>query len=316
MSPKLRSAYQEDIARMAVRKMRELPATVDSIRIVQRLQDTIGKALAAVHNAPLPVADSMFGYYGIHTFPRPATHKLKLRIDSAKSWIQPVKKGDKAVGHPAVDSLMQQYNLTVKWVQRLTNYNITLSADKHLNLNPLAAKMDALDVVNSAKTFSLAGDGNDIRYRTFPGYQQLDFHLKWGDCPSGCIHEKVHHFKIYEDCRISHSTSGEPLPQANYRGYQDSGNSTALFTPDRNDSFVRLYPNPTGNEFKLVALKGVGRTKITIMTSRGTIIQQRVEDFPQEGTTKEFDLITHPSGIYFILLITREKQQLSKVIKK
>ncbi len=315
--------FKEDIARLSVRKMRRDSALKDSIRIPVRLKDTIGKALAAVYNAQTPVTDSLFNFYNFHTFPLPETRHFSLSIDSTYNWVKHVQKGDSTVSQPKMDKLFKQFGLQVDTVYQFDffeSYTIKVEARQHYNLKPLLKRFKKINPVRYANSKLIAGDGNNIRYRELPQNQQLEFAIKWGDCPAGCMFQRVYRFRIEDDCAINLSRNGEPIPDRIYQRHQDTtlnnGNNNSLLQQGLQDSFAYVFPNPTTNEFTLEAIKPVGEVKVSVLTSEGTVIKQRLVTFNQVPASFKFDLTSYPGGVYFVTLINPNKQQLIKIIKK
>lgn len=293
--------------------MQKDPALKDSIRLHQPLKDTIGKALAAVYNAQTPTTDSLFNFYQVKTFLKPSLRRIKVYLDSNTVNISNIQQGDKAIGVPSVDSLMNKYNFQVTSTYVIQDFPaIHMKSNNPLNLTALVQKMGTLNDVKSASIQEIGGDGNDIIYQKKPGYKVLNFMIRWGDCPAGCIYERQYQFKIDQDCDLTSQYSGNSINRRH--PLIDTGTS-AVFGPDRNDSFAYIFPNPVKNEFTLRVFKPVGRIQVTIFKSNGTVVSQQSKTFPQIPSNAEFDLSGSTNGVYFMTLIGARKQQLIKVIK-
>lgn len=314
--------YQKDINHLAVRVMQNDQHLSDSIRIPHALKDTIARAMAAVYNANQPVTDSLFNHFQIQTFPKPTINQIRLGIDSSVFKALSFNEGDSTIGIQDIDNKLKRYQFYITAINNASTHpTVTLKTNNYLNLIPLTEKLGRHPATRNVAPLGWEGDGDDIQYESHPNYQQLNFKLKWGDCPAGCINERVYQFKIYDDCSLAYTTYGDKIPNNVHKQYSDAlssnHNANNLFGPNQADSFAIVRSRQiTYNEFTLEIIKPVLRTEISIMTTGGTVIRRRVKKFNNIPATESFNLTGHPGGIYFIILITPEKQQLLKVVKK
>ncbi len=316
-----RKNYEQDISRLAVRFMQKHQNLSDSIRIPHALKDTIAKAMAAVYNADQAVTDSLFNHFQLHTFPKPNLNTLKLGFDSSVFKALNLSKGDSAIGIPTIDAKLKKYSFQITSIDSSYTYpRIVLKSNTLLNLKPLCEKLSDHNATTYSAPRKFDGDGDDIQYTLNPNHQQLNFKIKWGDCFSGCIKERTYQFKVYEGCSLKYTSYGDEIPNEVHKRYSDTAssnhNNNNLFGPDRNDSFAIVRSRQiTNNEFTIQVIKPVARTEISVLTSGGTVVERRVKRFNNIPSTESFDLTGHPGGIYFVILITPQKQQLLKVVK-
>lgn len=195
LNPVERSAYAEDAVRLALRYLSELdsPALAD-VEPPAALVASLYNALVRMDGFAHPARDSAAG---IHTFPRPETREIMVRVDPAHEWANAWRAGEAQTGDPAVDHLVTTYGLAVDRFYRWTigDYAVLRSADP-LNAEALASRFRGIPGILAAHTNGVAGDGNDIRARARDDGWRLDYSIGSGDCPSGCIHRHTWSFLV------------------------------------------------------------------------------------------------------------------------
>lgn len=193
----VREAYTEDAVRLAIRLLEaeQAPARHD-VRPPATLVNTLLGALARVHAFNHPARDTVVTVHRIHTFPRPATREIMVRVDTAAAWTAAWRAGTAITGNPGVDSMVTRHGLTVRqfhyWT--VTGPVAVLRSAEPLNAAALAARFAALPGVVWAEPNGVGGDGNDIRVTRQGAGWRLDYSIGWGDCPSGCINRRTWSF--------------------------------------------------------------------------------------------------------------------------
>ena len=207
-----RAAYEEDAVRLALRRMKEIdsPALRD-VEPPAALVDGLYDALMLVTLFDHPARDSVAG---IHTFPRPETREILVRVDPAAAWADAWRSGVAQTGNPTVDELVTTYDLVV---DRFYEWSIgdyaVLRAGAPLNAAALAALFVPIEGVLAAETNGMGGDGDDIRARPRSAGWQLDYSIGFGDCPAGCINRRTWSFLVDSDGAVRYlGSSGDPLP--------------------------------------------------------------------------------------------------------
>jgi hypothetical protein len=93
------------------------------------------------------------------------------------------------------------------------------------------------------------------------------------------------------------------------------GEPTGLFDLKKDDSFFKVFPNPTTGSFTL-SLTGVDMTSqvtVEIFTMLGATIEKiQLPAFSE----REFDLSARAPGIYLVKVKYGDKTGMSKVIKQ
>jgi hypothetical protein len=210
----LRAAYLEDATRLALRDLlaggyAEIPIPHDA---VQPYYD----ALVLVYNATvLPARDSVVDGYEIHTFPRPTTRSLMLRLVGSEAWVQRLARREVPTGEPTVDSLLARYALSVDGVHLLYDGDVllTLRPAEPLNVQGLAPLFGGITGVRSAAPNGTCCDGNDIAGSMTESRVLLDYSVGDGDCMAGCISRRFYHFSVDPDGTVEYlGASGSPPP--------------------------------------------------------------------------------------------------------
>lgn len=195
----VRDAYTEDAVRLAIRLLEaeNSPARND-VKPPATLVNTLLGALARVHAFSHPARDTVVAVHRIHTFPRPATREIMVRVDTALAWSGAWRAGNALTGNPAVDSLVTRHGLTVRQFHYwdVTGPVAVLRSAEPLNAAALATRFAALPGVAWAEPNSVGGDGNDIRVSRHGAGWRLDYSVGWGDCPAGCINRRTWSFAV------------------------------------------------------------------------------------------------------------------------
>src|SRR5438034_5195603 len=212
----LRALYREDAARLALRELQARPGGYGDIAISAELIDPYYAALVQVFNADgLGARDTVVDVYSIHTFGQPETRRLLLQASADQEWVQRLVNGELPTGNAPVDSLLEDYGLSLDWKYPLSTSNemlIVLRAADALNVAALAHLFDGVAGLRYSEPDGMAGDGNDIRALR-GALILLDYSVGYGDCPAGCIARRTYHFAVHADGTVEYlGASGSPPP--------------------------------------------------------------------------------------------------------
>lgn len=191
-------AYREDARQLAVRKMVEEES--ERVEIKDTYEEWYHNALAYVYNAEhIQARDSIIG---IHTFPRYNLHEVIVGVDSSAPWTQAWRKGNRLTGNESVDTLLQEYTLTLEDYLEFAPAAV-LRSERALNPVALSAMFEGIDGVRYAEQNGYAGDSDDIRAENVDDAVRLRYSRAWGDCPAGCIHRTTWTFRVDNDGTVS-----------------------------------------------------------------------------------------------------------------
>ena len=249
--------YRSDAERMALRKIYRLNLPYeDSIEIPQIYTDSFLNPLLAVYNAThLPARDTVIDFLNIHTRPTYLTDRVLLAVDSTVWWMQQLRNNIIPTGYTPLDSLMDLYDLSVYDYETYYGWffwhSVVLRSTRNLNIPPLANAFETLPEVDFAEPRPVIGDGDNISddYVYISDPDPWDFHVNlfysygWGDCPSGCIYERVWWFKIYEGCHVE---------------LEDVFGSALPFTATHDEPLTNLsiWPNPFKDHIRIEGIEG------------------------------------------------------------
>jgi hypothetical protein len=211
----LRSAYQEDAVRLAIRHLIDTgSAAQHDVEPPTQLVTSLFNALERVHAFAHPARDTVVDVYRIHSFPHPQTRQLMVRVDPAHEWTRGWSAGNALTGNPTVDSLVVRYDLTLRNYFLWTIGDVALlRAGRPLNATALAARFAPIAGVIWAEPDGAVGDGADIRVSRSSDGWRLDYSVGYGDCPSGCINRRTWSFGVSAAGTVRYlGASGSPPP--------------------------------------------------------------------------------------------------------
>jgi hypothetical protein len=210
-----RLVIEEDAVRLAIRHLIEAgsPHASDVIPPAG-LVASLYNALVHVHQMSHPVRDSVVDMYRIRTFPSPATRELMVRVDPAREWTTAWKDLNAMTGDPSIDSLVEEYDLSVRIYYEWTIGEVAvLRAARPLHVAALATRFEPIPGVIWAEPNGAIGDGNDIRARRHGDGWRLDYSVGFGDCPAGCINRHTWSFAVTAAGAVTFlGRSGPPPP--------------------------------------------------------------------------------------------------------
>jgi len=296
------SKYIDDADRLALYKIQRLnlPES-DSIRIPKTHSDSILNALIAVYNAgTIPESDTVTRIYPIHTFPDYDLDVINIAANPNLAWMFQLKNGIIPTGHPEIDSLIANYQLTFRRYYDYPDhiqYDIaSLRSTTNLNIAALAVLFEEIPDVDHAKENRYMGDGMNIWESISDEHIQLVYYYGWGDCPSGCTYRRYWKFKVYYDCSVEFCGS-----------YNNLNSALGYVEPDR--KMVSVFPNPFEDLIRVNGFTAPFNYKIASMT--GQIVISGISD------RKEIGNIAHlKPGLYFLSVQTENLFYTFKIIKR
>jgi hypothetical protein len=192
-----KKAYKLDATRLALRIInQQQPLDQQTIRVPDELVQWIYTILVAVRTSEHSVVDTIATVYKVHTFPALDLENLVLVVPIGASWLQPASASSNTTGNAAVNTLIQEYNLTKKKQLYLDEQHVglLLSSEEALNMPALRLAFAQKAGVEAAKHVPLRGDGNDIEIERLKEAWRVTYRVKFGDCSQTC--QKIHKWKF------------------------------------------------------------------------------------------------------------------------
>lgn len=156
--------------------------------------------------------------------------------------------------------------------------------------------------------FSNYVDFNEVEliYEFFPGYTDL-CHPSNPDCVSGIT---------CEDCEAG--SNPIYVVAANLISYGNAplnGVVTSTNNLDQKSYSIQVSPNPSSGKFDLSFDRQLEDVKITIYDFTGKLIINESIDNTSSGFTQNIDLSNYPSGVFSLLVESKEGIQTKKLVK-
>lgn len=136
--------YKKDAARLALGHLIKESPSYSGLRIPQHIQNSLFKALMAIHNSSDSHAREVC-ILGIHTKPKPYyIDHIKVDCDSESTLTAPLIPGGTSTSNQEINTLLKEYKLEIG------NYNeeensFTISAPVPINMSKLAKVLSKLD---------------------------------------------------------------------------------------------------------------------------------------------------------------------------
>lgn len=251
--------YQNDVKALAAELMLVAGTTdANSIAIIPSYENAIWKGLAIIINESNPSSvDDIFNKACIK---KRFTNALLIKYNSDASWIQAWMADNATINNPEVAALLNSYSYNVQFLNAIPW--VVLNFNEILNLQPLIDLLSDIDDFESVDFDGIIGDSSNINVSKNGEALTFNFNLGWGDCPSGCIYNRLYQFVVnVSNCAlINESVSGSPNNA--YDNYISNCNLIkinehpldALYTP------MEFESNPTANFGKNPPLKANGYT--------------------------------------------------------
>jgi len=213
LTPEESRMYRQDAARLAAREMLADPV-MDStrIRIPEEWEEIYYRSLLLVRNA-----ENLIGTPDIkdfHTFMHPVLYPLIVEVDSTAEWASAWREGNLMTGNPAVDTLVENYKLSLSEVDTDYGLQVILKSADPLNMYALGTQFSKIDGVQYAEPNAVVGDGSDIEADRQSTVVMLTYWIKWGDCMAGCINGHYWRYQVRtQSGRVEYlGSGGDPLP--------------------------------------------------------------------------------------------------------
>lgn len=308
----VKEKYVNDADRMALRYIyrHNLPDT-SKPEIPKQYSHPFLDALIAVYNANgLAESDTVTNLLKLHTFPGHDLYhdqrsyildKFDLSSDTVTPWMQKLQNHIMTTGHPAIDSLITTYGLTIDNLSFHGNTNrITFQTDTNYNIPYIIKDLDTISGVDIAYPITYMGGGNHIYvtdYSPASGDISLLYSHGWGDCPSGCMYRRYWNFQVYmDDCSVKFIKSyGDKLP------------STSI--TDKQTNSKKLFPNPFTDFIKV---EGINEDfDYMIFNNTG---QQVSQGYSSNQKIRNLDWLS--PGSYVLRIQTSDQVITKKILKK
>ena len=197
----VRQAYLEDAHQLVVRRM--VRQKNHSVEIPDDRVQPFHDALLAVYTAGnISARDSILH---IHALPRYSLREINVGVDASAEWTKAWQNEQRLTGYAPVDELLRKYDLTVKRYLDFSDTGaVTLRSESLLNTVGLSKKFDGIDGVRYAESNGLGGSGNNIKADIQRNSIRLNYIRAWGDCPSGCTHQKSWTFTVEADGTVTY----------------------------------------------------------------------------------------------------------------
>jgi hypothetical protein len=197
----VRQAYLEDAHQLVVRRM--VRQNDHSVEIPEDRVQSFHDALMAVYTASdIPARDSILG---IHAVPRHSLHAINVGVRESAKWTEAWQNEQRLTGYAPIDKLLKEYDLTVeRYLDFGDTGTVTLRSNSPVNTVGLSKKFDGIGGVRYAESNGLVGSGDNIKANVQHGFIRLDYIRAWGDCSSGCIHQKSWTFTVEADGAVTY----------------------------------------------------------------------------------------------------------------
>lgn len=158
-------------------------------------------ALVAVRAAiPQITCDDLSVLEGIRP-DRQASEQISITVDTSYAWTKTWRDGTSPTGDPAIDSLMDTYQLSLyQYSEYEGEGQAIFNSAEPLNMTQLGVEFATIDAVLSTGPGPIIVDGPTLG----ASYEGEDLVLVLGrgfiDCPPGCIHSGT--FRVTPDCLV------------------------------------------------------------------------------------------------------------------
>lgn len=300
--------YKNDADRLSVRQTFSIAATYkDSISIDNQLSNRFLKALIAVHNATIiPARDTVVAWLKIHTSLSPNLRGIFIKTDSNLVWMKNLRNNIVPCGQPFIDAMIVKYGFqktAFEAIPFLPWHTVFFDAAININSVPLASKIATITGVVQTGEKVIGSDGPDIRYTLNPGYVELAYAYRWGDCIVGCMYARYWIFRVYNDCSVQYmGTTGDQLPVW-----------ASLEEKSKSFNSAKVYPVPTRDVINIEVgqnMNGFGTLRIF------NVLGQYLKSIPLEDASSKVELTDLNPGIYFLKLADSDGERLFKIIKQ
>jgi hypothetical protein len=301
-SSQLLSAYEWDIANMALRRMQENQSPdLSFVNIPQYQKDSIVAGLSAILNSGFPEVDSVFNLYCVHdrTSAVMTWQSMIVYVDTAYAWTAAWQNLNALTGNPFIDTLVTKYGLTVS---SFNNYSFgslaVLDFTQVLNIYALADSLEQEPAISLAEPNAMIGLAGKISYEVVDTMRYFNFRFEFSDCFDGCDNYREWQFAVFPDCSVEYLGFNEfgffgiePLP---------APSNCNLFTSVESvvEPKLSLFPNPASD---IVFVSGANGNIFRIHDLWGRNVISGIIG----NSDSSIDVGALPAGIYFLTLDKR-----------
>ncbi len=191
--------YQKDATRLALRLMSSDADYADLKAAVPKdMVGSIYSALVAIHKSDLPKAAEVTQTHKLHTFPIPSVDQFFVIYEKTADWSHPLRLGGNTTDNVAINKLLEDYNLKIdkhmEWDEDHNSFNVR--AQEAWNMAPIAQLFSNMDNVILVDLLVPDGDGNDIEIKKLEDGWELNYHVKFDTCITGCKQKHVWTFEV------------------------------------------------------------------------------------------------------------------------
>jgi hypothetical protein len=293
-SDSILNLYRRDADRMALRNVyRNNTGYKDSIKLSTSLPKAYLDALMAVYNATaLPARDTIIELLNIHTAPDPEVNNFNIRASASHVWMMEMQANSSPTSNPAVNNLINKYNLSFTYYQTAGNDKVLFVSDSSLNLLPLTQLFLAAPGVVSSDIEKTYNDEKNIVDTLGSNYTDLFYSIGWGSCHDTCDLRRTWKFRVYNNCSVE------------YMGSAGAVLFTSLHKNEMNEP-VLIYPNPSNG---LIFVKNVFTEKINCVE----IIDATGKTFSLPLNERAVDVSVLPTGLYTIRIRSEQATSTSR----
>jgi len=211
----LQLKYQKDATRLALRLLSEDKDYMElNAEVPKEVVGSIYNALVMVHKSDLPKAVEVTKTHKLHTFPMPSIDQFFVIYEKNADWSQPLRLGDNTTDNKAINDLLNTYGLAIdkhmEWDEEHNSFNVRASTA--LNMAPVAQLFSTMDNVILVDLLVPDGDGNDIEVKSIEGGWEINYHVKFDTCITGCKQKHVWTFEVRGNTVSFLKEWGDDLP--------------------------------------------------------------------------------------------------------
>lgn len=150
-----------------------------------------------IYNLHIPETDSIFHHYGIHISKRYRFREVTMGVDSSIFKYPNILALQQPTDYKALDNILETFNYQLVKSKKNRDYSyLKFTSDTEINPLPFLQALSNLPETKYAEMNMGFNNGIGIEIAPTPYYTLITFRVGWGDCPSGCIHNRYWEFAI------------------------------------------------------------------------------------------------------------------------